>query len=126
VDDGDPGYVKFKPPRKAAFGLMGIHSTDRLTAKSLDEAADKFLAGWKKNFRKRVVTLSRRRRTLPSGMAVVEVMHRMGPRGGGTSRKVIALAGKYVFVVDSETYTRSWNALEHTFERIAASFQVRR
>ena len=55
MDDGDPGYVKFKPPRKAAFGLMGIHSTDRLTAKSLDEAADKFLAGWKKNFRKRAL-----------------------------------------------------------------------
>lgn len=121
LDDKKSGYVRMN----YGSAVVGIHVVRITAGKPLDEIADTALAGWQRHIRLEVVTVSRQRVTLSSGLPAIEVVHLMGSGVVGKSRKVIAAVNNRLFVIDAETIADAWPGFEADFNHIINSFTVR-
>jgi hypothetical protein len=125
LDDEDPTDVRIQSPASLPRGLVGIHSEIGVAVSSGGEYANIFLDRWNRNMARQGVSavLTSRRARILDGTFVALIEHLMGARQPrGKSRKVIGLIGEQGFIIDAETFEKSWTLLEPYFYQIIRSF----
>jgi len=121
----DPDLVRIRSAEESA--LCSIHSGPMDRFNSVDELTDFLLANDAQFFKdkgQKFTILSRKRISLPNRIVGNDVLAEIGP--GGRSRRVHVLADGRGFAIDCETYAKSWSGLEADYQRVIASFTVRK
>ena len=107
--------------------LCSIHSGPMDRFNSVDELTDFLLANDAQFFKEKgqkFTVLTRKRIALPNRIVGNDVLAEIG--SGGRSRRVHVLADGRGFAIDCETYTKNWASLEADYQRVIASFTVRK
>ena len=121
----DPDLVRIRSAADNA--LCSIHSGPMDRFNSVDELTDFLLANDAQFFREKgqkFSVLARKRISLPNRIVGNDVLAEIG--SGGRSRRVHVLADGRGFAIDCETYTKNWSALEAEYQKVIASFTVRK
>jgi hypothetical protein len=125
IESNYPGLVRIHSTAEGA--LCSIHSGPMDRFNTVDELTD-FLVTNDEQFLKskgqKFAVLARRRITLPNGVAGNNVLAEIGP--GGSSRRLHVLADGRGYAIDCEGYTKNWGRLDASYQRIIASFTVRK
>ena len=111
----------------AESALCSIHSGPMDRFNSVDELTDFLLANDAQFFREKrqkFAVLARKRISLPNRIVGNDVLAEIGP--GGRSRRVHVLADGRGFAIDCETYAKNWSSLEVEYQKVIASFTVRK
>lgn len=125
VDGSNPALVRIRFADRNALCSINSGPLDRFN--SVDEFTDFMLANDARFFKDKGQTftvLGRRRITLPKRIVGNDVLAEIGP--GGRSRRIHVLADGRGFAIDCESYTKNWSDLEADYQRIIASFIVRK
>jgi hypothetical protein len=125
VEAGDPTLVRIRFAERNALCSFNSGAMDRFN--SADELTDFMLANDAQFFKERkqkFAVLERRRMTLPNRVVANDVLAEIGP--GQKSRRVYALADGRGFAIDCEAESKNWAVVEADYQRIVASFTVRR
>jgi hypothetical protein len=125
VEAKDPDLVRIRSAGDNA--LCSIHSGPMDRFNSVDELTDFLLANDAQFFREKsqkFTVLARKRISLPNRIEGNDVLAEIGP--GGRSRRVHVLADGRGFAIDCEGYAKSWSKLEPAYQRVIASFTVRK
>jgi len=125
VETHYPGLVRMHSSAENA--LCSIHSGPMDRFNTVDEFTDFMVEQNERFFRskgQKFEVLARRRITLPNGFVGNDVLAEIGP--GGRSRRLHVLADGSGYAVDCEGYTKNWGRLDPAYQRIIASFTVRK
>jgi hypothetical protein len=125
IDSSNPTFVVIRSAPQNA--MCGIHSGPVDRFNTVDELTDFLLAHDEKFFKgkgQKFTVVTRKRIKLPNGIVGNDVLAEIGP--GGRSRRIHVLADGRGLAVDCEGYTKSWSKLEVAYQRIIASFTVRK
>lgn len=110
------------PPPGSRAAHVGIFSETVAADQSLGEWADARERAWRRNLNRRdVVTLSRRELRLAGDIPAIQFVHEIGTGRSGKSQKTIAWAPGRVVYIDTETYSKDWEALQSQFALIVDS-----
>jgi hypothetical protein len=121
----DPDLIRIRSAGDNA--LCSIHSGPMDRFNTVDELTDFLLANDARFFKEKgqkFTVLARKRISLPNRIAGNDVLAEIG--SGGRSRRVHVLADGRGFAIDCEGYTRNWSVLEPAYQRVIASFTVRK
>lgn len=125
LEAGDPALVRLRFRERNASCSFNSGPMDRFN--NVDELTDFMLANDAQFFRDRkqkFAILERRRIALPNRTAGNDVLAQIDP--GQRSRRIYVLADGRGFAVDCEAHVKNWGDLEADYQRIIASFTVRR
>jgi len=125
IDSSDSALIRIRSEARSA--LCSIHSgaVDRFN--TVDEFTEFMLANETQFFREKgqkFTVLGRKRITLPNRVVGNDVLAGIG--AGGKSRRIHVLADGRGFAIDCETYTKNWASVEADYQRVIASFTVRK
>jgi hypothetical protein len=125
VDSKDRDAIRIHAPVENA--LCSIHSGAIDRFNTVDEFTDFMIAHDEEFFKakgQKFVVLARKRIKLPNGIVGNDVLADVGR--GGRSRRVHVLSDGRGFAIDCEAYTKDWSRLAAIYERVIASFAVRK
>jgi hypothetical protein len=125
VEAKDPDLVRIRSAAENA--LCSIHSGRMDRFDSVDELTDFLLANDAQFFKEKgqkFAVLARKRISLPNRIVGNDVLAEVG--AGGRSRRVHVLANGRGFAIDCETYAKNWASVEADYQRVIASFTVRK
>ena len=125
LDSSTPTFVAIRSPAEKA--LCGVHSGPVDRFNTVDELTDFLLANdvqFFKNKGQKFTVLARRKIKLPNGIVGNDTLVEIGP--GGRSRRIHVLADGRGLAVDCEGYAKDWGRLEASYQRVIASFTVRK
>ena len=125
LDANDPALVRVRFAGRNALCSFNSGLMDRFN--NADELTDFMLANDAQFFRdrkQRFGVLERKRITLPNRIVGNDVLAEIGQ--GQRSRRIYALADGRGFAIDCESDSTNWSAVEADYQRIVASFTVRR
>lgn len=125
VDSKDRDLIRIHSTAENA--LCSIHSGPMDRFNTVDELTDFMVAHDEQFFKgkgQKFVVLARRRITLPNGIVGNDLLAEIEP--GGRSRRTHVLTDGRGFAIDCEGYTKLWSRLDASYQRIIASFTVRK
>jgi hypothetical protein len=125
VDAADPDQVRLRATGGNASCSIMSGPMDRFN--NVDELTDFMLANDVQFFREKghkLALVERRRITLPGRVAANDVLVDIGP--GVRSRRGYVLADGRGFAVDCEASPGNWRSVEADYQRVIASFTVRK
>ena len=125
LEASDPAQIRVRFAERNASCSLYSGAMDRFN--NVDELTEFILKNDEQIFKERKQKfgiLERKRITLPNRLVANDVLAEIGP--GQRSRRIYALVDGRGFAIDCETDSKNWENVEADYQRIVASFTVRR